>query len=231
MKKYIIISNGFFEFCISSISERLPCITHMVKVTIFYSFSVRVKEPYIHHRNSEMVWMSITMIKWGPIFARCSLVDKYCPCKNRPMNTNKVRTIPVFRMNKEFFCHIWDKSFIWIVDFCLLIVFEKGLYRDLTFNSNHSFLDIFKHVTTVSTSLWRPFIPIFFSIKYGKCGTRGMKALFCIPSRQPMVSNRLFHETKRCPEDNPMLDSVWSQEFSSELWIMLLMIDYPKPWK
>lgn len=231
MKIHIVLSNGFFEFCISSISERLPCITHMIEVTVFYSFSVWVKKPCIHHRNSEMVWMPLIMIKWGPVLARCSLVDKYCSCENLSINTDKIRTIVIFRMSKKFFCHIRDKFLIWIVEFCLLIIFEKILNRNLTLDSNNSFLDIFKHMTTMSSSLWWPLVPIFFGIKYGKCGTGGMNALFCIPSWQSMISGWLFYEAKWCPEDNPMFDSVWSQELIWEFCIMLLMIDTPKSWK
>ena len=81
MKIYIIVRYRRLEFRISSISERLPAITHVVQVTVFYSFFVRVKHPSIHHGNSEMIRMSLCMIKRDPIFARRPLIDKKCSCK------------------------------------------------------------------------------------------------------------------------------------------------------
>lgn len=81
MKIHIIVRYRRLELRISSIPERLPAITHVIEVTVFYSFFVGVKHPSIHHCNSEMIWMSVCMVKRDPILARRPLIDEEGSCK------------------------------------------------------------------------------------------------------------------------------------------------------
>ena len=152
MKMHIIVRYRRLEFRISSISERLPAITHMVQVTVFYSFFVGVKHPSIHHRDPEVMRMSVCMVKRDPIFTRRPLIDKKCSGKSLSIDRDDIDTIVGISLFEEFARKAEAKSFLTIANRSTLIEFEKFIECSIISDSDLSCLDMFENFASVCTS-------------------------------------------------------------------------------
>lgn len=231
MEVDIIISNRLFELRISPVPERLPTITHMIEITVFYSFFIRVKKPSIHDRDTKVIWIPISMIKRCPIFARHSLIDK---------NSSSERTIPLISdkntvvtriFKKHFSSHAKYEKFIWICDFGLPIVREKFLYITSFLDTDLSRSESIEDVSPMSTRLRCPLVPVVCSIEMGKCTPRRVQDTSRDPERKPIPTFWFRLSPERSPGDDTMRYIIFPESFLGYLFIVFLDMDRPESWE
>lgn len=208
MKIHIMICDRGFELGISGIPQWLPTISHMIEVTVFYSFLIRVKVPCIHKCNPEMIGMRFSSIEWCPILTRHSLVEKECTRQWHIVHISKENSISWFLFWEKFLRHTIYKSFIRIFYVRIFIDFEKLLEWDIFLYTNDSLLNILEHMTTMGTSLRRPLHPIIFTIEDRKCRTWWVNIPPSQPCRDSEPSFWLLSIVHRSPPDNTMIYTV-----------------------
>ena len=160
MKINVIISNTRLELSISSIWPRLPTISHMIKVTILYSFLVWVKHPPIHHGNPEMIWMAFSVIKWNPILTRHAFIDEYRSCKYSSSNRGRIDTISWLLRSEELASYTDSGSFFWVVDRSRLIQWEEFVERAVRTDLYCTIFYIREYFASVCSRRCRPLIPV-----------------------------------------------------------------------
>ena len=121
MKKHIKVSNRLLELGITSICQWLSMISHMIEITVFYSFFIWVKKPSIHHSYAKMVRMRCLIIKWDKVLTCYSFIDKKCSCTWHIINIGDVHTIRWIGSGKKLLSHSKTKSFFTILYLCVFI--------------------------------------------------------------------------------------------------------------
>lgn len=204
MKIYIKVCDRLFELRISSKTSQLSFVSHMIKITDFYTERKTISYPCIHHRNPEMIHASITVIKWSPVFTDVSIIDKYCSSKYFSINWDEIRSIRTHSILKKFSCHPRYYPFIWIRNFCLLIECKKFFYITRSFNNNLPIFFLSQNMFSMISSWARPFFPIFCCIKNTKTWTRAMDIKSIVPSRKFIPSYWFFYDSQWSPKNNPV---------------------------
>ena len=228
----IMIGNRRLELCISSISSRLPPISHVIEVTVFYSFFVWVKEPSIHNRDSEMVGIRFSSIERSEIFTRHSFIDEDGTSKGDSVYRSNIDSEMIHRLRKYLLTPLYQVWLIGIGDARILVDLE--VFRTISYLLDHesSWWLVLKDLSSMSSSIWWPFVPIISSIEYREgtmCWVKKFEILYeeCW-NLDPSL--RLLCDSHRSPENNSMMHPECPEIFSRRLSISLLddhAIDIP----
>ena len=228
----IMIGNRRLELCISSISSRLPPISHVIEVTVFYSFFVWVKEPSIHDRDSEMVGIRFSSIERSEIFTRHSFIDEDGTSKGDSVYRSNIDSEMIHRLRKYLLTPLYQVWLIGIGDARILVDLE--VFRTISYLLDHesSWWLVLKDLSSMSSSIWWPFVPIISSIEYREgtmCWVKKFEILYeeCW-NLDPSL--RLLCDSHRSPENNSMMHPECPEIFSRRLSISLLddhAIDIP----
>ena len=204
MKKYIIICKWWLKFCISESWAGLPSIRHMIEVTVFYSFLMRIHKPSIHHRDPEMIVFRIMMIKWRKVLTGHIFIDKYRSCKWYTIYICDIDS-KIVHTKRKFFLKPLDKLlFIWIRNYCLLINIEKQSAILRLYNMKFSWFDETMDLPSMSTRRRWPLIPVIRTVKERKWTPRAMEKTFCHKYRESYPAFWFFDHSSWTPEYYPM---------------------------
>ena len=224
MEIHIMIDKRGLELCISSISSGLPPISHMIEIAIFYSFLIGVKEPSIHDRDSEMVGIRFSSIERSEIFTRHPFIDEDGTCKGDSVYRSNIDSEMLHRLRKYLLTPLYQVWLIGIGNARILVDLE--VFRTISYLLDHesSWWLVLKDLSSMSSSIWWPFVPIISSIEYREgtmCWVKKFEILYeeCW-NLDPSL--RLLCDSHRSPENNSMMHPECPEIFSRRLSISLL---------
>lgn len=224
MKIHIMIDKRRLEASISWISEWLPSVSHMIEIAVFYSFLIGVKEPSIHDRDSEMVGIRFSSIEGSEIFTRHPFIDEDGTCKSDSVYRSNIDSKMIHRLRKYLLTPLYQVWFIWIGNFRILVDLE--IFRTISYLLDYesSWWLVLKDLSSMSSSIWWPFVPIITSIEYREgtmCWVKKFEILYeeCW-NLDPSL--RFLCDSHRSPENNSMMHPECPEIFSRRLSISLL---------
>ncbi len=215
----VMIRNRFLEFRISCIPPWLESISHMVEVTVLYSFLVWVKKPSIHDRDPEMVWMRLPRIERSEVLTRRPLIDKYCTRERNTVDRSHIDTKISHRLCKCSLAPLEKISLMWIRYDSLRIYLEVFLPIHISIDRESSRYLKFEYFPPMSSGTRWPLYPIISSVKERE-GAPSRVEIFIIlyeKSRNSEPSFWPFYYSHRSPEYDPMIHP----ERPNDLWCRL----------